>query len=223
MIGGIKTYEQLIFPIGSISSIVDSRRNSKQNDSSNHSAPDTKQPNPAVQYHRVNPSNNNAKLISPNNLANSSRPKSKKRLKLATSSGYGFSDTVEWVMVFLILNTCFVMAIKSSIMIAVLYILLANFVVGRTLLLRASRVIQSVSSAAPSAPANMNIPNNDGRNNQNIPNENILEPSAAQPHVTDAIATDGGVESAIESGSKDLTDSKKSSAGPHQKPIAGVS
>lgn len=78
-------------------------------------------------------------------------------LKISTKPSN--SDFVEWITTMMILNSCIYMALQSSFYISVIYIAIANFVVGYTLKLRSAR-----SSVADSG----NDSNADGSNSSGM-------------------------------------------------------
>ena len=57
-------------------------------------------------------------------------------------------ETLEYIMTMIIFNACIFMALISSFLIACVYLFIANFVVGHTLLLRAARLAAAQKSLA---------------------------------------------------------------------------
>ena len=89
--------------------------------------------------------------------------KQKKRLKAATAkkSSY-YSDTLEWLITLMIMNYCYYMSINelTSYMMSFIYLIIANFVVARTLFLRNLRVPDSHINAIALETEN-NLKNNE--------------------------------------------------------------
>ena len=117
--------------------------------------------------------------------------KQKKRLKAATAAiSFYYIDSLEWLITLIIMNFCYYMTYNStSFSMIILYILIGNFVVARTLILRNLRIpdkhLNSIAnSLAIENENNANINNNNNGRNIDENNSQIKDsnPAGEQKH-----------------------------------------